>query len=199
MYALYRMTDIVSTCYLLSVNNKNNGKTNKQTKNIVFFSYTKKTIYLYLFTYSAGGQDGVLLETCIQCCDCTDKRSHGHKQENWPHFSWTRFHVFLQYSSADLAIFTRTSFHPKKLNLCGSPWGWNRICVLGPMLYTRRNMLRWNQLSRMFPLALYVLEHLTHQQIHPIRLHQPLLLCKTEKCGRINIDFITLVSFFTAT
>lgn len=71
------MTDIVSTCYLLSVNNKNNGKTNKQKKNIVFFSYTKKTIYLYLFTYSAGGQDGLLLETCIQCCDCTDKRSHG--------------------------------------------------------------------------------------------------------------------------
>lgn len=38
-------------------------KQTNQKKKIVFFSSTKKTIYLYPFTDSAGGQDGVQWRT----------------------------------------------------------------------------------------------------------------------------------------
>ena len=42
---------------------KKQKKKNKKQKTCVFFSSTKKTIYLYPFTDSAGGQDGVQWRT----------------------------------------------------------------------------------------------------------------------------------------
>lgn len=68
-----QLTSALAT-YLSKKNNKKT-KTKEIKKHCVFFSSTKKTIYLYPFTDSAGGQDGVQwrADTCVQCYDCADR------------------------------------------------------------------------------------------------------------------------------
>lgn len=56
---------------------------------------TKKTVYLYPFTDCAGGQmecsGQQSVDTCEQCSDCADTRSHDDAQRKLAHFS----HFFL--------------------------------------------------------------------------------------------------------
>lgn len=50
------------------------SKKKTKKKHCVFFSSTKKTIYLYPFTDITGGKDGVQLG--VQCYDCADTRRY---------------------------------------------------------------------------------------------------------------------------
>lgn len=68
----------------------------------MFSSLTKKTIYLYPFTDSAGGRDGVQWSTVgrhlysVQYCDCADTRDYENADEKlaWFHFN-NSFFLFI--------------------------------------------------------------------------------------------------------
>lgn len=155
-------------------------KQKQKNNNIVFFSYTKKTIYLYLFTYSAGGQDGVLLETCIQCCDCTDKRSHGHINRKLASFQLNSFSCV---SCRYFSIFKRWSRHLYKEQLSSE-----KDEPLWISLGVKQDLCSWSYAlhatkhaetnSQECSTCLACARALKHQQIHLIRLHQPLCCAK---------------------
>lgn len=91
------------------------------------FSSTKKTVYLYPFTDSAGGQDGVQWRTVgrhlysVQYCDCADTRNYENTDGKlaWFSLTITFFNLFFNDFSDIKALLT--------LSLHGAVFIWSQV------------------------------------------------------------------------
>lgn len=107
-------------------------------KKEVFSTSTKKTIYLYPFTDSAGGRDGVQWRTvgthlCTVLWLCRHTQRCKCKMGNWPDFSLTLTFFLLFFSdfndmtqfSSELRLTVNPTLHFYQVflmrNTCGSP------------------------------------------------------------------------------